>query len=201
MSGQGEARKLLLVAVVAALVGLAAAFVVHGPGPIWRTELGQRALHAAIRKPAPEGVAIAKRGEPLPPVPVQTLAGERITLPLPAGRPALVNVWATWCGPCIHEMPMLADFARAQADDGVQVVGVALDEVAAVQDWLRRMPSPYPHFRDDAGDRDAGVILGNPAGVLPYTVLVATDGRVLKQRIGPFSSVREIDEWSTDAEN
>ncbi len=200
MSGKPETGKLLLVAVVAGLVGLAAAFVVNGPGPLWRTELGQRALHAALQNPAPEGVTIARRGEPLPPVPVLTLDGERIHLPLPVGRSALVNVWATWCGPCIHEMPMLAEFADSQGDAGIQVIGVALDEADAVRDWLRRMPSPYPHYRDEAGSHDAGVILGNPAGVLPYTVLVAADGRVLKQRIGPFASVREIDEWG-GAEN
>ncbi len=193
---KAETGKLLLIALLAGLAGLAAAFIVNGPGPIWRTELGQRALHAAMQKPAPEGVQVARRGEPLPPVEVTTLAGERIPLPLPAGRPLLVNVWATWCPPCVKEMPELAAFSQSQGGEGVQVVGVALDDAAAVEDWLRRMPSPYPHYRDAASDRDAGVVLGNPAGVLPYTVLVDEQGIVRKQRVGPFASAAEIREWS-----
>ncbi|MDO5609372.1 MAG: TlpA disulfide reductase family protein [Pseudomonadota bacterium] len=188
-------KRYLLVALVAGLFGLAAALVVNGPGPIWRTELGQRALHATMQK-APDGVLIAKRGEPLPAIALQTLDGTRLTLPLPEGRPALINVWATWCPPCVKEMPMLAEFARAEGDSGVQVIGVALDDADAIHAWLQRLPSPYPHYRDDPGKHDAGVVLGNPAGVMPYTVLVAADGRVLKQRIGPFDSVDDIAKWS-----
>ena len=73
-----ETRNLLLIAVIAGLCGLAAAFIAKGPGPLWRTELGQRALQAAIQKPAPEGMQIARRDEPLPPVEVSTLDGQRI---------------------------------------------------------------------------------------------------------------------------
>ncbi|MBE2211964.1 MAG: TlpA family protein disulfide reductase [Xanthomonadaceae bacterium] len=136
------------------------------------------------------------------PIPkVWTLAGERIDLPVPKRRPLLINVWATWCGPCIKEMPELAEFARAQGQDGVQVIGLALDDAAAVAAWLERLPSPYPHVRDDAGPRDAGVVLGNPAGVLPYTILVDADGIVRKQQVGPFQSTAQIAQWSITGKN
>ena len=94
---------------------------------------------------------------------------------------------------------MLAEFANAQGDTGVQVIGVALDDADAIHAWLQRTPSPYPHYRDAPSNHDAGVVLGNPAGVLPYTVLVDAEGRVLKQRIGPFDSVADIANWSRDA--
>ena len=195
-----ETRSLLWIALLAGAVGLVAAFIVNGPGPIWRTELGQRALQAVIQRDAPPGLAIAHRDEPLPKVSVMALDGRRIDLPLPKGRPVLINVWATWCGPCIKEMPELAAFHRKQGADGVQVIGVALDEAAAVHDGLARRPSPYPHYRDDAGPRDAGVVLGNPAGVLPSSVLVDARGVVRKQRVGPFTSETDIASWShTDA--
>ena len=198
---KGQTRTMLWIALAAGIAGALAAFVVHGPGPIWRTELGQRALQAAIAKPAPAGLEIAQRGEALPAIHVQTLEGLSVALPLPAGRPALINVWATWCGPCIKEMPELVEFARAQGQDGVQVIGLALDDAAAVAAWLERLPSPYPHVRDDAGPRDAGVVLGNPAGVLPYTILVDADGIVRKQQVGPFQSTAQIAQWSITGKN
>lgn len=193
---KGETRNLLLIALAAAMVGVVAAFIVEGPGPLLRTEAGQRALNAVIQRDAPEGLAIAQRGESMPRPKVWTLQGERIDLPTANGRPMLINVWATWCGPCVKEMPELAAFSRQQGDTGVQVIGLALDDLAAVEAWLARRPSPYPHYRDDAGPRDAGVILGNPAGVLPYTILVDAGGVVRKQRVGPFSSAIEIAEWA-----
>lgn len=194
-----ETRNLLLIALAAAVVGGVAAFIVEGPGPLLRTEVGQRALNAVIQRNAPEGLTIAKRGEPMPTPKVWTLQGEQIELPRPDGRPMLINVWATWCGPCIKEMPELAEFSHQQGDAGVQVIGLALDDVDAVKAWLERLPSPYTHVRDDAGPRDAGVVLGNPAGVLPYTILVDADGIVRKQKVGPFASAADIAAWAEAA--
>lgn len=191
-----ETRTLLLIASAAALVGAVAAFIVGGPGPLLRTEVGQRALNAVIQRDAPAGLTVARRGQPLPIAEVWTLQGQRIDLPLPKDRAVLINVWATWCGPCIKEMPELAAFSQAQGNEGVQVLGLALDDAAAVEAWLARLPSPYPHYRDDAGPRDAGVVLGNPAGVLPYSVLVDAQGIVRKQQVGPFASADDLAEWT-----
>ena len=111
------------------------------------------------------------------------------------GKPLLVNLWASWCGPCIEEMPELDRYAAQQGDNGVQVIGIALDDAAAVEAFLQRIPVRYPILIDTPGPRDAGVQLGNPRGVLPYTALVSADGRLLKQRIGPFVH-GELDDWA-----
>ena len=192
-----EIRTMLWVALAAGIAGVLAAFVVHGPGPIWRTELGQRALQAAIAKPAPPGLDVARRGGALPRIPVHTLEGRAISLPIPDGRPALINVWATWCGPCIQEMPELDAFSQSQGAEGVHVVGVALDDADAVRAFLRQRPVRYPQYRDDAGPRDAGIALGNTVGALPYSLLVGADGTVLRQRLGPFDSAAEIAAWAS----
>lgn len=192
--------RVLLVALAAGTLGLVASLLATGPGPLWRTEAGQRLLGAAIDATAPEpppGVAVARRGDAIPVLELQDLDGRPAAFPGEhAGRPLLVNVWASWCGPCIEEMPELQRFAESQGSDGVQVVGIALDEAAAVRDFLRRVPVDYPILLDAPGPADAGVRLGNPRGVLPYSILVAADGRLLKQRIGPFAA-GEIDDWAT----
>ena len=91
-------------------------------------------------------------------------------------------------------MPELQRFAAEQGPNGVQVVGIALDDEAAVRAFLKHTPVAYPILLDAPGPADAGVSLGNPKGVLPYSVLVSADGRLLKQRIGPFAE-GEIAAW------
>lgn len=197
----GSTGRILLVAAVAGVLGAAAGLWLNGPGPLLRTEAGQRALQSVLQSTAPAppaGLAIATRGEVIPSLQLPALDGGRMNLPAAyAGRPVLINLWASWCGPCIEEMPELDRFAATQGANGTQVVGIALDDEAAVRDFLKRIPVRYPILLDQAGPRDAGVQLGNPKGVLPYTVLVSADGRLIRQKIGPFQP-SEIDNWVAD---
>jgi len=109
-------------------------------------------------------------------------------------KPLLINVWASWCAPCIEEMPELARFAARHADTGPQVVGLALDTPEAVLDFLGNVPVYYPIVIETPGPQDASVKLGNSQGLLPYSVLIDAQGRVLKQKLGPFKA-GEIDAW------
>ena len=133
----------------------------------------------------------------MPDMTVRDLDGRAVALPAAwAGRTTLVNVWATWCAPCLKEMPELQAFAHKQASNGTQVVGIALDDDTAVRAFLQAHAIGYPSLVDTPGPADAGVRLGNPAGVLPYSVLVAPDGRLLKTRIGPFNDAADIAAWA-----
>lgn len=191
--------RILLVALAAGTLGIVASLMMSGPGPLLRTEPGQRLAQQVLQAnapPAPEGVEVAKRGGPVPHFSVAQLDEGQWTLPDDfSGQPLLVNIWASWCPPCIEEMPELDRFARAQGSDGVQVLGIALDDAQAVRDFLAEVPVEYPQGIDSPGNADAGVRLGNPRGVLPYSVLISADGQVLKQRIGPFEH-GEIDGWA-----
>ena len=195
-------RAVLVVALLAAIAG-AGASLLFEPTIAYRlagTEVGQQVLDASLkaRAPAaPAGVSVAEKGGIVPAMTLSDSSGQPVTIPAAwVGRPSLVNLWATWCAPCLKEMPDLQAFATAQGDAGVRVVGIALDDAAAVAAFLRQHGITYPVLLDAAGPADAGVRLGNPAGVLPYSVLVSADGRLLKARIGPFTDAAEIAEWA-----
>ncbi|WP_368565675.1 TlpA disulfide reductase family protein [Pseudoxanthomonas sp. UTMC 1351] len=191
--------RIVLAAVVAAGLGAVASVWFDGSRVLLRTETGQRVLQSAADASAPKppaGVIPAKRGDAMPSVVLPGLDGERIDISAQyRGRPILINVWASWCGPCVEEMPELEAFAKTQAADGVQVIGLALDTPEGVRDFLQRVPVSYPIVLDTPGPADASVWLGNTRGVLPYTVLVGADGRIVKQKIGPFVH-GEIKSWA-----
>ena len=194
-------KGILVVALLAAFAG-AAASLYFEPTIALRlagTEPGQRVLGAVLDAKAPTppaGTKIAKRGDIVPAMTLATPNGAKVEIPRDwAGKPTLVNLWASWCAPCLKEMPELQAFASEQAANGVQVVGIALDDAASVQAMLQRLAITYPNLIDAPGPADAGVRLGNPAGVLPYSILVSTEGRVLKMKIGPFENRQDIERW------
>ncbi len=194
-------RLILVVALLAALAG-AAASLYFEPTIAQRlagTEPGQRVLGAVLEAKAPTpptGVIVAKRGDIVPTITLASADGRQVEIPQAwAGKTTLVNFWASWCAPCLKEMPELQAFADEQAGSGTQVVGIALDDVASARVMLDRLDITYANLIDAAGPADASVRLGNPAGVLPYSVLVSPDGRVLKTKIGPFDNRKDIESW------
>ena len=194
-------RNLLLVAVLAAAAGGLASWW-RGPGLVAGTEAGQRALQtvlAATAKPPPAGLVVVRRGEPVPNLVLPTVDGRGMALPTTwRGRPVLINWWASWCRPCLEEMPELQRFSLQQGINGVQVVGIALDDAAAAGAMARRLGITYPVLVEAAGPADSSVRLGNPAGVLPYSVLLDAQGRLVKQRVGPLRA-GEVDRWASVA--
>ena len=188
-------RTVVAVAVVAGLLGVAASLAVDRSW-LARTRLGQAILQAG---PTDAADPVARVGERLPAIALPTLDGEtRHLADLAAGRPLLVNFWASWCRPCLEEMPALDAFARRQGANGVQVVGIALDEADAVRSFLDARPVGYTVLVDSPGPADSSVRLGNARGVLPYSVLVGTDGRILKQWAGPLEP-DDLDGWAREA--
>ncbi|MBL8272448.1 MAG: TlpA family protein disulfide reductase [Xanthomonadales bacterium] len=127
-------------------------------------------------------------GDPAPDFALPDLAGVTRSLADFRSRPLLVNFWATWCAPCVEEMPLLAALRARQAPGGLEVIGIALDDPAAVRDFVAELAIDYPILLDTPGRGDTSVRYGDVQGVLPYTVLVDAQGRIAAVRAGSFSA-------------
>jgi thiol-disulfide isomerase/thioredoxin len=92
------------------------------------------------------------------------------------GRVLLINFWATWCPPCRKEIPDLITLQTEYGARGLQVIGVAFDETAAVVDYATEMGMNYPVLVQEGMGVDLAAAYGNPAALLPYTVVVDRAG-------------------------
>ena len=120
--------------------------------------------------------------------------GGELALAALRGRPWLLNFWATWCAPCIKEMPELDRFRLAYAGRGWEVVGLAVDNPAPVRDFLQRSPVSFPIGL--AGFAGAELIkrLGNSSGGLPFTAAFDSRGRLEQRKLGA-TSYEELVRW------
>jgi thiol-disulfide isomerase/thioredoxin len=108
------------------------------------------------------------------------------------GRPMLLNFWATWCAPCIKEMPELDRFQRA--NPALVVVGLAVDNAAPVQEFLLRTPVSYRIALAGFGGAQLSRELGNNVGALPFTVLFEASGRIAARKLGE-TTFAELQTW------
>lgn len=91
-------------------------------------------------------------------------------------RILVINFWATWCPPCVEEIPMLIDLQRDLADRGIQVIGVAVEGADPVREFAADFGIDYPVLVGSREGFDLVTEYGNPHGTLPYTVFVGRDG-------------------------
>ncbi|GAB4182773.1 MAG: hypothetical protein Tsb002_04480 [Wenzhouxiangellaceae bacterium] len=102
------------------------------------------------------------------------------------GHPVLINFWATWCEPCREEMPLLQQYSEQPPVADLAILGIALDDVAAVQRFAAELGINYPLL---VGGPDVIAVSrdwGNARGVLPYSVLVGRDGAIRWRHFGPL---------------
>ena len=183
---QGQARPAFLVGLVILVIGLLAlaAGLGAGLGSSWWNRQATPTAEPAVQTlwsqqwPGPDGQPKA----------LDTLRGQ-ITV---------VNFWATWCAPCVEEMPALSALyqqlnpainpqkqqAARSPGPRIEFIGVAIDRADQVTEFAGRTPVSYPLVVAGAAGSELGRALGNDAGALPFTVVIDSNGRVVERTLG-----------------
>ena len=120
--------------------------------------------------------------ERLPEFSLDNLAGTQQSIASWPGKPLLINFWATWCGPCLREIPMLKELQTRRPD--VQVVGIAVDRRDPVVGFAANMQFNYPILIGESTGWDAAAAFGVNVYALPFTVFTGADGSVLGVHTG-----------------
>jgi thiol-disulfide isomerase/thioredoxin len=120
--------------------------------------------------------------ETLPDFALANLAGEQQSILSWPDKPLLINFWATWCGPCLREIPMLKELSVARPD--LQVVGIAVDKADAVAKFAADLEFNYPVLIGQNEAWKAAAAMGVNVYALPFTVFTAGDGSLLGAHTG-----------------
>jgi thiol-disulfide isomerase/thioredoxin len=122
--------------------------------------------------------------------------GHRLAMSTFKGRPLVLNFWATWCPPCVAELPLLSAFFTENKSKNWQVLGLAVDQMVPVQRFLGQSPLSFPVALAGFPGVELSRSLGNMTGGLPFTVVFDAAGAVRHRKMGRVSAA-DLQAWQT----
>ena len=155
------------------------------------------------------GIGLAWRSSEKTPVPQSldssfwqlefaTPGGQTLTMHSMHGKPLLLNFWASWCPPCIEELPLLSNFFKENSANGWQVLGLAVDELDPVKRFLAHSPLSFPVALAGISGIELSKSLGNLIGGLPFTVVIDPTAKVIHRKMGKVTP-DELRAWLVSA--
>lgn len=173
--------------------GVAAAAALAGAGAAWWKFQPHASIPDKPLLPTPE--ALAKAAQAFWSMSFDTPEGKSLPMRSFHGKLLLVNFWATWCPPCVEELPLLDFFYQENKDKNLQVVGLAVDQPSAVRTWLQTRPLNFPVGMAGLGGTELSKSLGNMTGSLPFTVVFNPSGLLVHRKIGKVLP-EELVQWT-----
>jgi peroxiredoxin len=117
-------------------------------------------------------------------------SGQQQSLAQWRGKVVVVNFWATWCAPCREEMPEFMKIQREFGPRGLQFVGIAVDQPEKVGQFAKELDLNYPALIGGYGAVELSKTLGNQLSALPFTIVIARNGKVARTQLGPFDPTK-----------
>lgn len=115
------------------------------------------------------------------------LAGNSTDISAGSGKPKLINFWASWCKPCVKELPLIESYAAENAAQ-LDVLAVAIDTLPHVQDFLAKHPLDLPIAVGTPLASELMAEWGNDISALPFSAMLDADGKLVKVHTGPFDA-------------
>ncbi len=112
--------------------------------------------------------------------------GEPVALSKYRGKPLVLNFWATWCPPCVEEMPELSEWNRVDGNS-LAIVGIGIDSPSNVREFVAKNKISYELLISGMGGTELSRLLGNSTGALPFTVVISRKEQIALRVLGRFS--------------
>jgi thiol-disulfide isomerase/thioredoxin len=100
------------------------------------------------------------------------------------GKPLVVNFWATWCSPCVEEIPELSNLQTQLSKKPIQILGIGIDSPTNIKEFAAKYNVTYPLYIAGLSGTELSHQLGNTAGGLPFTIIIGADGKIVKSYLG-----------------
>jgi thiol-disulfide isomerase/thioredoxin len=119
--------------------------------------------------------------------PWQTPDGKSVDTEQWRGKVLVVNFWASWCPPCVEEMPTLDKLNAEFSSKNVLFVGIGIDSPSNIREFLKNTPVSYPIVIGGLEGSNLSKQLGNSQGALPYTIIINSNGKASSSKLGKIS--------------
>lgn len=157
-------------------------------GYLLQQNLQQPTTEQAIKTHSSETSPVSVVGQLRPDFSLPDLEDKQRSISEWDGKIRLVNFWATWCPPCLREMPAFIEMQEQFGDKGFVVLGIAIDYKDTVQEFVDSMGVNYPILYGEMSALELTTLYGNRLGVLPFSVFVGKDNKIISVHNGEITA-------------